>query len=105
MDILQQFTEAVKKTLSEVYTNNYTGEISFQKTRKEFEGEVTLLVFPLTKASGKSPEITANEIGTYLQTNTNLIKGFNVVKGFLNLSVADAVWINHFSSIRSEEHT
>ncbi|MHB8259363.1 MAG: arginine--tRNA ligase [Bacteroidia bacterium] len=99
MDILQQFTEAVKKALSEVYTTNYTGEISFQKTRKEFEGEVTLLVFPLIKASGKSPEITAHEIGTYLQTNTNLIKGFNVVKGFLNLRVADAVWLRYFSAI------
>jgi len=98
MDILQQFTEAIKKALSELYTNNYTGEISFQKTRKEFEGEVTLVVFPLLKASGKNPEVTANDIGTYLQTKTNLVKGFNVVKGFLNLNVADAVWINYFAT-------
>ena len=98
MDILQHFTEAIKKGLTELYTNNYTGEISFQKTRKEFEGEVTLVVFPLLKASGKNPEVTANDIGTYLQTKTNLIKGFNVVKGFLNLSVADTVWINYFSA-------
>ncbi len=99
MDILQQFTEAIKKALSELYTSNYTGEISFQKTRKEFEGEVTLVVFPLLKTSGKNPEVTANEIGSYLQTKTNLVKGFNVVKGFLNLSVADVVWVNYFSAI------
>jgi arginyl-tRNA synthetase len=99
MDILQQFTEALKKALSVLYTNHYAGEISFQKTRKEFEGEVTLVVFPLLKTSGKNPEVTANDIGTYLQQNTNLIKKFNFVKGFLNLSVADSVWINYFSAI------
>jgi arginyl-tRNA synthetase len=97
MDILRQFTEAIKKALSELYSN-HSGEISFQKTRKEFEGEVTLVVFPLLKTSGKNPEVTANEIGTYLQTKTNLVKGFNVVKGFLNLSVADNVWISYFSA-------
>ncbi|HTA61008.1 MAG TPA: arginine--tRNA ligase, partial [Bacteroidia bacterium] len=99
MDILKEFTEATKKALSALYTTNYTGEISFQKTRKEFDGEVTLVTFPLLKTSGKSPEITGTDIGTYLQQNTNLIKGFNVVKGFLNLSVADNVWLTYFSDI------
>ena len=99
MDIFQQYTEAVKKGLLELYTSSYSGEISFQKTRKEFEGEVTLVVFPLLKISGKNPEETAQDIGTYLQQKTNLIKKFNIVKGFLNLSVADSVWINYFSAI------
>jgi arginyl-tRNA synthetase len=99
MDILQQFTGAIIKALSELYTTHNTGEISFQKTRKEFEGDVTLVVFPLLKTSGKNPEVTANDIGTYLQQNTNLIKKFNFVKGFLNLSVADSVWIHYFSAI------
>ena len=99
MDILKEFTEGVKKALSALYTTNYTGEISFQKTRKEFEGEVTLVVFPLLKTSGKSPEATGNDIGNYLQQNTDLIKGFNVVKGFLNLGVADKLWVHYFSDI------
>jgi arginyl-tRNA synthetase len=99
MDILQEFTEAIKKALSALYTINYVGEISFQKTRKEFEGEITLVTFPILKTSGKSPEITGTDIGTYLRQNTSLIKGFNVVKGFLNLSVADNVWLTYFSDI------
>ena len=103
MDILQEFTEAVKKALSALYTTNYIGEIAFQKTRKEFEGEVTLVVFPLLKTSGKSPEITGNDIGMYLQQNTALIKGFNVVKGFLNLRVADKIWTHYFFDILSKD--
>src|SRR5665213_1395639 len=103
MNILKQFTEAINKALATLYTTAYTGEISFQKTRKEFEGEVTLVTFPLIKTSGKSPEITGNEIGTYLQQNTNLIKGFNVVKGFLNFTVADKIWLTYFTDILSKD--
>ena len=103
MDILKEFTLAINKALSALYTKAYTGEISFQKTRKEFEGEVTLVTFPLIKTSGKSPEITGTEIGNYLQQNTNLIKGFNVVKGFLNFSVADKVWLDYFTHILAND--
>jgi len=103
MDILKEFTTAINKALSALYTTAYTGEISFQKTRKEFEGEVTLVTFPLIKTSGKSPEITGTEIGNYLQQNTNLIKGFNVVKGFLNFSVADKVWLAYFTDILAKD--
>lgn len=103
MDIIHEFTEAINKTLSALYTVNYTGDISFQKTRKEFDGEITLVTFPLLKISGKSPEITGNDIGNYLQQNTNLIKGFNVVKGFLNLSVADKIWLAYFSDILAKD--
>src|ERR1700761_9637421 len=103
MDILKEFTEAIKKALSALYTATYTGEISFQKTRKEFEGEVTLVTFPLIKTSGKSPEITGNDIGNYLQQNTSLIKGFNVVKGFLNFSVADKIWLAYFADILEKD--
>ncbi|HXU26224.1 MAG TPA: arginine--tRNA ligase [Bacteroidia bacterium] len=103
MDILKEFTEAIKNTLSALYTANYTGDISFQKTRKEFEGEITLVTFPLLKTSGKSPEITGTDIGNYLKQNTNLIKSFNVVKGFLNLNVADNIWLTYFSTILPQE--
>src|ERR1700748_680457 len=103
MDILKEFTTAINKALSALYTTAYTGDISFQKTRKEFEGEITLVTFPLIKTSGKSPELTGRDIGNYLQQNTNLIKGFNVVKGFLNFSVADNMWLAYFTDILTKD--
>jgi len=103
MDILKEFTTAINKALSALYTTAYTGDISFQKTRKEFEGEITLVTFPLIKTSGKSPELTGTDIGNYLQQNTNLIEGFNVVKGFLNFSVADNVWLAYFTDILAKD--
>ena len=66
MDILLELTESIKLTISTLYKNSYSGEISFQKTRKEFEGEITLVVFPLLKTSGKNPEQTGHEIGQFL---------------------------------------
>ena len=62
-------------------------QIQIQKTKKEFEGDLTLVVFPLLKLSGKKPEDTANEIGAYLVENWANAKNFNVVKGFLNISL------------------
>ena len=73
------------------------GQISFNKTKPEFEGDITLLVFPLTKASKKSPEETANSIGTYLKEQVAEITAFNVVKGFLNLVIADSYWIEYLA--------
>ena len=60
-----------------------------QKTRSEFEGNLTLVVFPFVKAARKSPELTAQEIGQYMADHCEAISGFNVVKGFLNLSIGD----------------
>ncbi len=70
--------------------------ISLQKTRPEFEGDLTLTVFPLTKISRKAPELTANEIGNYLAENLPEIKRFNVIKGFLNLVIDDNYYLRHF---------
>ncbi len=70
--------------------------ISLQKTRAEFEGDLTLTVFPLTKISRKAPELTANEIGNYLAENLPEIKRFNVIKGFLNLVIDDNYYLRHF---------
>ena len=67
--------------------------INLQETRKEFEGQVTIVVFPIVKLSKKSPEETANAMGTYLQANLEEVTDFNVVKGFLNLSIAERYWI------------
>ena len=66
--------------------------VQIQKTRKEFEGDFTLVVFPLLKLSKRSPEDTANTIGTYIEEHSEMISGFNVIKGFLNLVVAHAFW-------------
>lgn len=68
-------------------------QLALQETRKEFEGQITLVVFPVTRFSKKSPEVTGNEIGTYLKENIQEIADFNVIKGFLNLSFSDSYWI------------
>lgn len=68
-------------------------QLALQETRKEFEGQITLVVFPVTRFSKKSPEVTGNEIGTYLKENIQEISDFNVIKGFLNLSFSDEYWI------------
>ncbi|MFZ4862863.1 arginine--tRNA ligase [Sphingobacterium sp. Mn56C] len=69
-------------------------QISLQETRKEFEGQITIVTFPVTRFSKKSPEQTGEEIGAYLQQHIALIAGFNVIKGFLNVSLSDTYWID-----------
>jgi arginyl-tRNA synthetase len=77
--------------------------LQLQKTKKEFKGHLTLVVFPLLKISKKNPEQTAQEIGEWLQANEPSIAGFNVVKGFLNLTIASAYWINRLNDINRQE--
>ena len=78
--------------------------VQLQKTRSEFEGNLTLVVFPFVKAAKKSPEQTAQEIGEYLQQNCVAVEKFNVVKGFLNLCVGDGAWLQLLDSIDKDEH-
>ncbi len=78
--------------------------LQLQKTRSEFEGNLTLVVFPFVKAAKKSPEQTAQEIGEYLQQNCSAVEKFNVVKGFLNLSVGDGAWTELLSAIDKDDH-
>ena len=78
--------------------------VQLQKTRSEFEGHLTLVVFPFTKMARKSPEQTAQEIGEYLQQNCEAVSRFNVVKGFLNLVVADNSWLQLLQAIDADEH-
>ena len=68
--------------------------IQFQKTRKDFDGDITLVVFPLLRASKKRPEQTAEEIGKYLKEKVSEVADFNVVKGFLNLEITKEFWHN-----------
>ncbi|HWY37258.1 MAG TPA: arginine--tRNA ligase, partial [Bacteroidia bacterium] len=102
MDILKTLAQEVKNAVKHLYGHDFSGDIPFQKTRKEFEGEITLVVFPFLKISGKKPEDTGADIGNYLQQKTQLVKKFNIVKGFLNINVADLLWINYFKDILAD---
>ena len=77
--------------------------VQMQKTKKEFEGHLTLVVFPLLKMSKKGPEQTAQEIGEYLKANDPAVAAFNVIKGFLNLTIASATWIELLNEIQADE--
>lgn len=87
------------KAVKELYGQDIAEDvINLQETRKEFEGQVTIVVFPVVRFSKKSPEETGNDIGSFLQQNVAEVVGFNVVKGFLNLSIAESYWVNLFNS-------
>ena len=90
----KQITEAIS-----ILFSSQEISIQLQKTRIEFEGDFTIVVFPLLKISKKDPEKTANEIGCYLQKNITYISNYNVVKGFLNLSISDNFWFSKFYEI------
>lgn len=77
--------------------------VQLQKTKKEFEGHLTLVVFPFLKMSKKGPEQTAQEIGAYLKANDAGVAAFNVIKGFLNLSIASPTWIELLNEIQADE--
>jgi len=95
-------TKKITEILDEIYGDNIY-DIQFQKTRKEFEGDITLVVFPFTRFSKKSPEITAKEIGERL-IKLPEIKSFNVIKGFLNLEIENRYWLSQFSKIVDQEN-
>ncbi len=89
--------ETVKKGVQDAIKNLYQGEIAadavvLNPTRKEFEGDYTLVVFPYTKMAKKAPPVLAEEVGVYLKENVSEIEDYNVVKGFLNLSFSDGFW-------------
>ena len=105
MKIEQQLQSSVIEAVKAVYAQDITPEqVSLQKTKKDFEGHLTLVVFPLLRVSRKKPEDTAQEIGAWLMENTNLLHSFNVVKGFLNLVIAPKVWIELLNSIETDDH-
>ena len=78
-------------------------QIQLQKTKKEFEGDLTVVIFPFVKAARKSPEQTGQEIGEYLLKNNPVISSFNVIKGFLNLSISRSYWLETLSEIHKDE--
>jgi len=103
MKIEQALTAAVQTALQTLYGQEVpAGQIQLQKTKKEFEGHLTLVVFPFLRLSRKKPEETAQEIGTYLRDHTEIVAGYNVIKGFLNLTVSPAEWISLLSGIDAD---
>lgn len=102
MKIENKLQESVIKAIDSLYGQTVSAEqASLQKTKKEFEGHLTLVVFPFLKISKKSPEQTAQEIGEWLKANTTEVAEFNVIKGFLNLSIATPVWIGQLNDIHA----
>ncbi|MFC2755687.1 MAG: arginine--tRNA ligase [Porphyromonas pasteri] len=104
MSIIQSLQQATAGAVQALYGQMPTPEqLQFQKTRSEFEGQWTLVAFSLLKISRKNPEATAQEIGAYLQEHCSLVEGIQIVKGFLNLSIAPAAWVEDFNAIRSDK--
>ena len=105
MNIEALISKAAGEAVKALYGMDATEKmLQLQKTRSEFEGNLTLVVFPFVKAAKKSPEQTAQEIGEYLQQNCSAVEKFNVVKGFLNLSVGDGAWTELLSAIDKDDH-
>jgi len=95
MKLSVYISKAIVTAVKEVYNSEITvSEVQLQTTRKEFEGDITLVVFPMLKISRKSPEVTAQEIGNYLQQNIDIVEKYNVLKGFLNLSISSAFYLD-----------
>ena len=105
MNIEALISKAAGEAVKALYGMDATEKmLQLQKTRSEFEGNLTLVVFPFVKAARKSPEQTAQEIGEYLLEHCEAVEKFNVVKGFLNLSMGDRAWIQLLNAIDCDTH-
>ena len=103
MKIETQLTAAIIAALKALYGQEVdAAQVQLQKTKKEFEGHLTLVVFPFLRISRKKPEDTAQDIGQYLAENTDIVAGFNVIKGFLNLTIAHTQWLSLLADINAD---
>ena len=98
--IIEKAAQAVKELYGAEVPSSL---LQVQVTRKEFEGDYTLVVFPLLKISKSSPEMTGKAVGDYLKDNCPEISGYNVVKGFLNISFSEVYWHSLFKAIAASE--
>ena len=104
MKIEQKLVASVIGGLKALYGQDVpAAQVQLQKTKKEFEGHLTLVVFPFLRMSKKGPEQTAQEIGEYLQANEPSVAAFNVIKGFLNLTIASSAWIELLNGIHADK--
>jgi len=95
MTIEEQILRTLPQAVSDLYQAVMpANEFNLQETRKEFDGQITVVTFPITRFSKKSPEVTGEELGVYLQNSIPEVAAFNVIKGFLNVSISDSYWIN-----------
>lgn len=105
MNIAGEISSSVIKAVKELYGADITENmVQLQKTKREFEGSLTLVVFPFLKISRQKPEATAEAIGNWLVENCEHVERFNVVKGFLNLVLAQQSWIKLLNAISADEH-
>ncbi|MDM1499672.1 arginine--tRNA ligase [Myroides odoratimimus] len=103
MTLNQILTPQIEKAIQQLYGAT-VDKVEYQATRKEFEGDITVVIFPFLRQIKGNPVEIGTKIGDYLVENTSVIERFNVVKGFLNLVVSDSYYIDFFNAIRSEEH-
>ena len=104
MNIETRLAQSVAEAIKSLYGAEFSAEkIQIQKTRKEFDGDFTVVVFPFLALSKKRPEETAQEIGEFIKANQTVVEDFNVVKGFLNLAISTNYWIELLEKIDSTE--
>ena len=105
MNIISEINKAALEAVKALYGQNVPEKmVQVQKTKKEFEGSLTLVVFPFLKISKKKPEDTAAEIGEWMKQNCKAVADYNVVKGFLNIVIDTAAWIGMLNDINADEH-
>lgn len=105
MSFEKQLSDKTAEAIHSIYGIELSpGAITFQETRKDFAGDITLVVFPIAKAVKRSPDQTAQELGSYLKENVEDVADFNVVKGFLNIIISDKYWLRFFNKIKYSEH-
>ena len=103
MNLEATLTQLVAEAVKSLYGFEAgVNQIQIQKTKKEFDGDLTVVIFPFVKAARKSPEQTGQEIGEYLQKNNSLIADFNVIKGFLNLCISKNYWLDTLNQIHED---
>ena len=105
MNIISEINKAALEAVKALYGQDVPEKmVQVQKTKKEFEGSLTLVVFPFLKISKKKPEDTAAEIGEWMKQNCKAVADYNVVKGFLNIVIDNAAWIGMLNDINADEH-
>lgn len=93
----------VKAAVKELFRSDLES-VEFQATRKEFTGDITVVVFPMLRVVKGNPVVIGEQIGQYLQDNVTLVKGFNVVKGFLNIEIDDSYYVDFFNTIKNQSN-
>ena len=103
MKIEEKLSQSVIEGLKALYGQEVpASQVQLQKTKKEFEGHLTLVVFPFLRMSKKGPEQTAQEVGEYLLANEPMVAAYNVIKGFLILTIASNAWIGLLNTIHQD---